>query len=112
MRKEYLDLQEAGGLTVNHSLLNQVNLVQGIQDLKAYQIDLLSNLQNELSDNIVQTLKFLSLTDENENVNTYEMSNSPANSFSPSIKNNFTGINPSLYEYINLLTQSSKDPLI
>ena len=33
IRKEYLDLQEVGGLTINNSSLSQVNMVQ---ELKRY----------------------------------------------------------------------------
>ena len=66
MRKEYLDLQKIGGLLVNNSLLNKVNLVQRTQDLKTQQLESVSNLRIELSDNIVQTLRALSVTEKNE----------------------------------------------
>ena len=66
MLKEYLDLQEVRGLLVNNSLLNKVNLVQRTQDLKTQQLESVSNLRIELSDNIVQTLRALSVTEKNE----------------------------------------------
>ena len=112
MCKEYLDLQEVGGHTVNNTLLNQANLVQEIQDLKSHQIDLVSNLKNELSDNIDQILRALSLTGGNDNVNTYDMNNSPVNSCTPCNDNNFTGLNPPPHEYMNSATQASQHPLI
>ena len=111
MRKEYLDLQEVGGLTVNNSLLNQANLVQEIQDLKSHQMDLVLNLKNELSDNIVQTLKALSLTDDNENENNYGMNNSPLPSCPPCNETNFAGFNPSPYDYMNSASQAT-NPMI
>ena len=111
MRQEYLDLQEVGGLTVNNSLHNQANLVQEIQDLKAQQIDLVSNLKNELSDNIVQTLRALSLTDENGNENNYDMNNGPVPSCPPCHDTNFAGFNPSPYDYMNSASQPN-NPMI
>ena len=50
MRKNYLDLQEAGGLTVNTSTLNHVNL---LQEPKKHQEEMTTNLRNELKTNLM-----------------------------------------------------------
>ena len=100
MRKEYLDLQKIGGLLVNNSLLNKVNLVQRTQDLKTQQLESVSNLRIELSDNIVQTLRALSATEKNEKkVTPYVMNNSPLNPLCPIVENSLMGLNPSPYDY-------------
>ena len=67
MRKEYLDLQEVGGLTVN-STLNQANLVQ---ELKEHQDAIADNLKDQLTENfkeMTQSMNFI-INDENKNPN-------------------------------------------
>ena len=59
MQREYLDLQEVGGLTVNNSTLSQVNLVQ---ELKIHQEQMSTNLKEELKANLMQTLQAFSMT--------------------------------------------------
>ena len=74
-------------------------------------MDLVLNLKNELSDNIVQTLKALSLTDDKENENNYGMHNSPLPSCPPCNETNFPGFNPSPYDYMNSASQAT-NPMI
>ena len=68
MRKEYLDLQEVGGLTINNSSLSQANLVQ---ELKEHQYELANNMKEQLTDNFVKTLQSMHMMvqDENQNPN-------------------------------------------
>ena len=59
MRKEYLDLQEVGGITINNSSLSQANM---IQELKVHQEAIPNNMKEELKANLMQTLQTFSLT--------------------------------------------------
>ena len=59
MRKEYLDSQEVGGLTINNSTLNQVNM---IQETKDHQEVISNNLKEELTTNLMQSIHAFSLT--------------------------------------------------
>ena len=60
MRKEYLDLDAVGGLTVETSSLNL------IRELKSNQETLASNLKNEIQEGLVETLQALNLTSRNQ----------------------------------------------
>ena len=66
MRKEYSDLQDVGGLTIQNTMPNQANM---IQELKDHQVLMSNNLKQEFENNLAHTLQALSLIDENkENV--------------------------------------------
>ena len=67
MRKEYSDLQDVGGLTIQNTMPNQANM---IQELKDHQVLMSNNLKQEFENNLAHTLQALSLIDENkENMN-------------------------------------------
>ena len=66
MRKEYLDPQEEGGLTINNSSLSQANLVQ---ELKEHQYKLANNMKEQLTDNFVKTLQSMHMMVQDENQN-------------------------------------------
>ena len=59
MRKEYLDPQEVGSLTINNLSLSQANM---IQELKVHQEAIPNNMKEELKANLMQTLQTFSLT--------------------------------------------------
>ena len=61
MRKEHLDLQDVGGLTVK--ALNQTNLVQ---ELKDHQKTLANDMEEKLTANLMQTLHAFSMMQDNE----------------------------------------------
>ena len=63
MRKEYLDLQDVGGLTVQTSSLNLV------KELKEHQEMLSQDLRNEIRSNIYETFQTLNMNEENINPN-------------------------------------------
>ena len=58
MRHEYSDIQDIGGLTVNNSLLNKVNMVK---ELKEHQELMSNNLKTEFSENLIYTFQALNL---------------------------------------------------
>jgi len=67
MRKEYSDLQDVGGLTIQNTMPGQANM---IQELKDHQVLMSNNLKQEFETNLAHTLQALSLIDENkENMN-------------------------------------------
>ena len=60
MRKEYLDLDAVGGLTVESSSLNLIRELQSIQKNFA------SNLKSEIQEGLVETLQAFNLTSYNQ----------------------------------------------
>ena len=63
MRQEYSDLQDVGGLTINNSLTNQVNM---IQELKDHQELMTNNLKSEFNSNLMETFRAFNMIDENQ----------------------------------------------
>ena len=69
MRQEYLDLQDVGGLTINNTMSNQVNIVQ---DLKDHHILMSNNLKQEFNENLMHTFQALKLIKTNPNNPQYQ----------------------------------------
>ena len=65
MRIEYNNIDEAGGLTITNSNLNQANI---LQELKSYQEQMVDRMEQDIKVNMIETLSYLCGQMENESV--------------------------------------------
>ena len=108
MRKEYLDLQDVGGLTVHNSNLNQMNLVQ---ELKQHQEVVANDMTAHLTETMVETLKALSLVGE-ENIDPNINSSHNGILAPPSYGTNTTHAQDPLLQHHMYAAAKQQDPVL
>ena len=80
MRKEYLDLEAVGGLTVNNAMESQANM---IKELKEHNSIIAQELKDELRESMLHTLQAFNVIESDENVNPNIMGYDHQQSFIP-----------------------------
>ena len=66
MRKEYLDLEAVGGLTVNNGMESQANMIKEIKDHNSI---IAQELKDELRESMLNTLQAFNVIESDENIN-------------------------------------------
>ena len=110
MRQEYLDLDEVGGLTVNNSLVNQMNLVK---ELKEHQENVANETKKDLTENFMQTLNAFSMTGDEENHNQNQYPSDPLYGYpSPHFAQSFPPDQNHLEQTMFAATQKNKSEIL